>query len=471
MKINHNVTAQLANVSLKKNDRRIATSLERLSSGYKITKAADDAAGLAISNKMKAQIRALDRSSRNAEDGTSIIETADGAMAEIESIAQRIRELCVQASNDTYNLDDRAAIQSEVDEMLDEMDRIAETTEFNSKGLLNGNASRTVFSDKDSVKAISSSLGVEAGNYSFSINKVAEPASVSIALPAIPVSEKFEIDINDTIVAIEPDDTLESATKKIIDVCDKMNISVDNSTDFTLTTNAAGWLQRIEVEYPDGTTLSSQGSNAEIKLNTTPDADTKTAFESSASYIADGNNILISDNSGFEMQVELTSDAKAGDDVTLTVFDAGYMTIQIGANEHQNLNMDFPEISCQTLALRDWNGVDKINVCTQVGATNAISSLDTAITRISAARSQLGSYQNRLESTISSLDIGVENMTDAMSRITDTDMASEMTEYTQLSVLTQAATTMLSQANTRVETVMSLLQGKHIKILKSAECP
>lgn len=461
MKINHNVTAQLANVSLKKNDKRIATSLERLSSGYKITKAADDAAGLAISNKMKAQIRALDRSSRNAEDGTSIIETADGAMSEIESIAQRIRELCVQASNDTYNLEDRAAIQSEVDEMLDEMDRIAKTTEFNGKGLLNGEASRTVYSKDDTVKAISSSLSVAAGNYTFTIDNVATPASVQVYFPAMPLTENYEIEINSTTVTLEPTDTAASARQKITQLCDKMNISVTDGQagNLTLTSNATGWGQRITTDYPDRVGDFSQGTNAEITLSTTDDPDTNTAFEKSASYISDGNNIIISDNSGFEIQLELTPDAQNGQDITMTVFDAGYMTIQIGANEHQNLNMDFPEISCQTLALRDWNGIDTINVCTQFGATNAIESLDNAITRISAARSQLGSYQNRLESTIASLDIGVENMTDAMSRITDTDMASEMTEYTQLSVLTQAATTMLSQANTRVETVMSLLQG------------
>lgn len=460
MKINHNVTAQLANVSLKKNDRRIATSLERLSSGYKITKAADDAAGLAISNKMKAQIRALDRSSRNAQDGTSIIETADGALAEIESIAQRIRELCVQASNDTYNIDDRAAIQSEVDEMLDEMDRIAETTEFNGKGLLNGEASRTIFSNKDSVKAISSSLSVEAGKYKFTIDQVATSASLNLYLPAMPVADKYEIDINDTSVTLEPTDTPASARQKVIEKCDKMNISVSgNGATLTLTTNAAGWTQRITTDYPDRAGDFSQGVNAKITLDTAVNADTGTAFETSASYISDGNNIIISDNSGFEMQLELTPNAAAGGEVELTVFDAGSMLLQIGANEHQNLNTDFPEISCQTLSLRDWNGVNKINLCTQFGATNAISSLDNAITRISAARSQLGSYQNRLESTIASLDIGVENMTDAMSRITDTDMASEMTEYTQLSVLTQAATTMLTQANTRVQTVMSILQG------------
>ena len=131
MRINHNISAQLANVSLKKSETNISLSLEKLSSGYKITKAADDSAGMAISNKMRTQIRALDQASRNAEDGNSMIQTADGALSEVHSILQRIRELGVQAANDTYTIDDRNSAQQEIDQLMDEIDRIAKTTEFN----------------------------------------------------------------------------------------------------------------------------------------------------------------------------------------------------------------------------------------------------------------------------------------------------------------------------------------------------
>ena len=144
MRINHNVTAQLANINLKKTNKRLTSSLESLSSGYKINSAADDSAGLAISNKMRTQIRALEQSSRNAEDGTSIIQTAEGALSEVTAILQRVRELSVQSANDTNTLDDREAMQVELDKMLKELDRIGSQTEFNGNGLLDGSFSRVV---------------------------------------------------------------------------------------------------------------------------------------------------------------------------------------------------------------------------------------------------------------------------------------------------------------------------------------
>ena len=158
MKVNHNITAQIANINLKKDERRVATSLERLSSGYKITKAADDSAGMAISNKMRTQIRALDQASRNAEDGQSIVQTADGALNEITAMLQRVRELSVQAANDTYTIDDRNSAQKEVDQLLDEIDRISSTTEFNGKKLLDGSSSRSFTSNVDEIRAVSTSM-------------------------------------------------------------------------------------------------------------------------------------------------------------------------------------------------------------------------------------------------------------------------------------------------------------------------
>ena len=156
------------------------------------------------------------------------------------------------------------------------------------------------------------------------------------------------------------------------------------------------------------------------------------------------------------MRVEL---ADTTGSVNLHVYNAGYMDMQIGANEHQSLSMNFEEVSCNSLGIRDSAGTDTINVCTRKGADNAILKLDDAIKITSAARAELGAYQNRLESTKSSLDVSSYNMTNAMSRIMDTDMADAMTEYTQLNVLQQAATSMLSQANSKPEQIMSILQG------------
>lgn len=444
MRINHNISAQVANISLKKTDSRLSASLERLSSGNKINKAADDAAGMAISNKMRTQIRALDQANRNAADGDSVIQTAEGALTEIESILQRIRELGVQAGNDTYTLEDRSAIQKEVDEMLDEIDRISSTTEFNGKGLIDGSAGHTMMSNTLSVDALSASMAVSKGEYKLKVTAVAEPATAAINLGAGSVilnGTKFDLDGA-------------AAVADLIAACDEMNINAArNGNELSLSTRATGLDQQIAIQYADDERPAiTRGVDAEIEL--------QDGFEpqDTYSYSATGGKITIRGNGGFEMQIDVL-DASAGDEGTLRVEDAGYMQLQIGANEHQILNVDFTEVSTHCLGLRDAAGNDLVNACTQHGATTMIDVLDDAVMRVSGVRSTLGAYQNRLEATQNNLAVSSENMTDAMSRIMDTDMASEMTEYTQLNVLSQAATSMLAQANNRPQEIMSLLQS------------
>lgn len=449
MRINHNISAQLANVNLKKADRRVSSSLERLTSGYKINKAADDSAGMAITNKMRAQIRALDQASRNAQDGDSIIETAEGALAEVENILQRIRELAVQAANDTYDLEDREAIQNEVDQMLEEIDRISSTTEFNGKPLLDGSTARSISTDNAGIHALSVSMAVEKGDYGVTVDTLAEPATLSVALPQ-PKDKAYSVRINDAPVTILPSDTEYMIQKKIVDVCDAMDIDVTTlGGDLTMTTRAPGSGQRITYKDEFGDDYLNQGKDAVITL------DTAKGFSDSASYSADGNLVTIVDNNGFEIQME----AGVTGATTLRVFDAGYLTIQIGANEGQTLDMNFPKMTCNNLGLKTEDGTAMINFCTQFGATNALNTLDRAVKSVSDARSQLGAYQNRLEATRSSLDLSSQNITEAMSRIGDTDMADEMTQYTQQEVLSQAATSMLAQANNRPQQIMGLLQG------------
>lgn len=246
MKINHNISAQLANVNLKKDEARVSSSLGKLSSGYKINKAADDSAGLAISNKMRTQIRALDQASRNAEDGQSIVQTADGALNEVMTILHRIRELGVQNANDTYTLEDRSASQAEIDQLLDEIDRISSTTEFNGKSLLDGSSARTVTSSIDGVIAMKASMEVPKGQYNFTIDAVPTQAVVEGFEYAIPSSGTSQILINGTPVELNASDTEESANAKIIDACSKMDIDAECSgTSVNLTTRAMGSSQRI----------------------------------------------------------------------------------------------------------------------------------------------------------------------------------------------------------------------------------
>ncbi len=453
MRINHNVSAQLANVNLKRSDRRLSSSLERLSSGYKINKAADDSAGLAISNKMRTQIRALDQASRNAADGESVIQIAEGALGEVENILQRIHELAVQAANDVYNLDDRQSIQMEVDEMLDEIDRISETTEFNGHTLLDGSAARTIFSDNAGVNAMTASMQVLSGEYSVKVDQLGAAAStvLTYTIPG-PGEEPYNIGLNGYTLSITSNDTDASVQEKVMNMCDPMNIDVEQQAGggLKLTTRAAGSSQLISVQYPgEETRTDYRGKDAKITLGD--------GFNKTATYDAQGNYITIIDNGGFQMQLSL--DSTVTGTFNLNVYDAGYMTLQIGANEHQTLDMDFPEVSCANLNLRDINGNDSINLCSQAAATTSIDRLSNAIQNISNTRSTLGAYENRLESTISSLDISSENVTGAMSRIFDTDIADEMTQYTQQDVLSQVATSMLTQANNRPQQVMNLLQS------------
>lgn len=452
MKINHNITAQIANVNLKKDERKIGSVLQKLSSGYKITKASDDSAGLAISNKMRTQIRALEQSSRNAEDGRSIIETADAALGEVTNILQRIRELSVQAANDTYTIDDRVAAQDEIDQLLDEVDRISSTTEFNGKKLLDGSSSRAFVCEDGTnnlppARPISVSMEVPAGDYKFTIDAQATQASVDFDLPT---NYPAEIMVNDVTLNVT---SAQDAQTKILETCDKMNMKCQFGAQCKITTNTYGSDQKISVVDAAGVKHEDSGTDAKITLDTTPPT---SKFESTAKYSVHGNSVIIRDNGGFEMRVEL---ANTTGDVNLHVYNAGYMDMQIGANEHQSLSMNFEEVSCNSLGLRDSAGTDTINVCTRKGADNSILKLDDAIKITSAARAELGAYQNRLESTKSSLDGSSYNMTNAMSRIMDTDMADAMTEYTQLNVLQQAATSMLSQANSKPEQIMSILQG------------
>lgn len=454
MRINHNISAQLANVNLKRADRRGAAALESLSSGYKINKAADDSAGLAISNKMRTQIRSLEQASRNAEDGTSIIQTAEGALSEIEAVLQRTRELSVQAADDSYTIGDRTAIQQEIDALLDEVDRIAGTTEFNGKGLLDGSSTRAVTFDDIGLGSLGVSEDVPKGIYEVELTQVAAPATSTVHYQ-IPDS----LQINGVTVQIDSGDTQEEAYGKIQSVCDKLGIVARNSAsgEVELETRAVGLDQFITVEdyvTPNGAT--SRGVDARIALTETADG-----FKdiSTMNVACNGNNIIITDSSGFEMNLTVEDGIAVGDKREITVYDSGMMQLQIGANEHQDIGIDFPKVSTETLKLRQGDGVDIVNVCSHEGASNAITAFDNAIQAISAYRANLGAYENRLDTTVASLDISVENMTDSMSRIMDTDMAEAMTKYTQEGVLSQAATSILAQANNRPQTIMSLLQN------------
>ena len=519
MRINHNISALRANNQLSRTNKLLDSSLGKLSSGYRINKAADDSAGMAISEKMRTQIAGLDQASRNASDGISVIQTAEGALIEVEAMLQRMRELSVQAANGTYTTKDRESIQTEINQLKDEIQRISETTEFNKMTLLDGKVDRKSYSDTSEVALVSLSDAVSVGDYKIKIEQDARQAvvvgkkadfgdpDISSAERKIQASETGTITINGQEVKVEEGDTIDEVFEKIRNACDTVDVNVAavsdmatmdikkfpemagyssaqiaHNTSLVFVSKGYGSHEKVEVVCSNtdladllglSTTMASaNGIDAKASIETGTD---KSKFGNTATVIIKGNKVTVSDRNDFKMTFEIdpgtaqttfddftivdmekpddpVTDSANYVDVTVSVLDAGPMDLQIGANAGQTMSVRIPKVNPKTLE------IDKVNVCYDKGAQEAITVLDTAINEVSSIRSKLGAYQNRLEHSISNLDVTSENMTESLSRIKDVDMAEEMANYTQKNVLAQAGTAMLAQANQRPQTILSLIQ-------------
>lgn len=512
MRINHNITALKASNNLLKTNTALDKSLERLSSGYRINHAADDAAGMAISQKMRTQIAGLEQASRNASDGISLIQTAEGALVEVTSMVQRMRELSVQAANGTYTDDDRASIQNEINQLNEEITRISQSTEFNKTPLLDGSVDRKSFSDNKSVELISLTDSVAAGKYAINVTQDPRQAVMTLDVEALKnaittdgVTDDLAgtININGIDVELVKGDTVDDVFEKIRNACDQANITVfgskTNTTNKTYTDEnemyaqyepadigSSKYLVFVSLGYGSDETITINSDNSDLATNIGLSASGATAtgvdaeatfnggFSKTATISANGNVITVTDLNGFNMKFEtmpgasqttftdatgnnpnaatITKNPKAAV-VNVSVLNAGFVKLQVGANENQTVEITIPKVTPKTL------GIDDVNVCTQEGSEAAITKCDDAVNAVTAIRAKLGAYQNRLEHSVANLDVGTENMTEALSRIEDTDMASEMANYTQKNVLAQAGTAMLAQANERPQTILSLLQG------------
>ena len=494
MRINNNMSAVITNKQLLRTENNLTKSMERLSSGLKINHAKDNPAGMAISNKMQAQIDALDRASSNASDGTSVLQIADGALNETSAILQRMRELSVQAANGTNSLEDKQAIQDEIEALKDEVNRISKDTEYNSKSLLDGSLDTRVYTDNANVSRVNVSDYVNPGKYEITIKQpAATKATDNATNVGIESTSTGTIDVSGTIsingysVDIDKNDTKAEVYEKIRAAAEvgEAEMKTDDgkftglqasrygsSASLVLTFSgkdgvtttadfaaALGYTADLTTDAKTGTMTydaakaGKAGTDVQVELSagTAIAGTTDTSiFSSTATVATDGNRVTITDRDGFSMSF-LAKEGKTGKTV-LDVTDIGNMTLHIGANEHQNMDVRIQEISCETLY------IDDLDVTSVTGADRAISALYDAIAMVSDARSKIGAYENRLEYATSSLDTFEENMTDAMSRLTDVDMAEEMTNYTQYNVLQQAGVSVLSQANDLPQNVLSLLQ-------------
>ena len=447
MVVQHNMQAANANRMLNITTSAQSKSTEKLSSGYRINRAADDAAGLTISEKMRKQIKGLDRASTNAEDGVSAVQTAEGALTEVHSMLQRMNELATQSANGTNSNTDRKAIQDEIDQLTTEIDRVSETTKFNETYLLKGDGAEkahnvnahdagldgVTLTDKgDEVEVTLKTLNagdkisIAGKNYTIGATtdeakelyknaKVGEKVTVggtTYEIAAATNADKGQISITDLDGKIDKGTTVEYGNKKV-HVVDKTTGIDDN--DSSIITAAKAY----ELETAEIVKASSIGTDtaAKTKAGATPDKFTLTK-----------GKVNYNDALSFNLHV--------GADADMT----NKITVNIDSMNSAGL------------------GVKGIKADTEQDATYAIDAIADAISTVSSQRSALGAVQNRLEHTINNLDNVVENTTSAESRIRDTDMAEEMVNYSKNNILAQAGQSMLAQANQSNQGVLSLLQ-------------
>ena len=402
MVVQHNMQAANASRMLNITAGQQAKSTEKLSSGYRINRAADDAAGLSISEKMRKQIKGLDRASTNAQDGVSAVQTAEGALTEVHSMLQRMNELTVQSANGTNSQSDRDAIQAEIDQLSEEIDRVSTTTKFNETYLLKG----------DSTKA------GEANFYK---------SSYCMAKPLYVQGETNQIADSDALKK-----ALAEGKKIYTEAAgaDKQ----DKNTTSTLAIEGTDYAYATKLYDENGKEVSATDVKAVKQSDGTTAAN---------KYFADA-----------AMSVEVKTADAAKMVRTEKVNGTLNFNLHVGADSSSD-NKIGVQIDAMSAA---GIGVKGLKVDTEDDATVAIDTISQAIQKVSTQRSNLGAVQNRLEHTIDNLDNVVENTTSAESRIRDTDMADEMVKYSKNNILTQAGQSMLAQANQSTQGVLSLLQ-------------
>ena len=450
MVVQHNLTAMNANRMLGVTTSAQAKSTEKLSSGYKINRAADDAAGLSISEKMRKQIRGLSQASYNAQDGISCVQTAEGALTEVHSMLQRMNELAVQAGNGTMSEDDRQNIQDEIDQLTSEIDRVSETTKFNETYLLKGNGTET--RQKEVAATAMTATYKTPVTSTVALTATNAPTTwyakgSATALTADQILERLEVDANGN-VAIK--DGME------------MYSEAANTTDQygAQTKDKIVALTTVKQSYGVASTAlyaDAQGTTA-VK-----DEDLKNYFNEDGTVKQSLYKKTTGANATFKEigaeQIANYVTVTAAKDKTTVEYEAVkdlVLSFQVGADTTANNKIS---VSMQSMSAESI-GVKGISV-TGDDSTNADAAVDTigeAIKKVSSQRSALGAVQNRLEHTIANLDNIVENTTAAESAIRDTDMAEEMVAYSKNSILTQAGQSMLAQANQSNQGVLSLLQ-------------
>ena len=514
MVVQHNMAAMNANRMLSGVSSAQSKSTEKLSSGYRINRAADDAAGLSISEKMRSQIRGLNQASTNAQDGISLIQTAEGALNEQHSILQRMRELSVQAANGTETDDDREAVQNEIEQLQSELTRISDTTEFNTMKLLDGSRSgsdvsvsvsksaeanlttqdATTQKNTAAITAATTKTSTKLSVTTLDKNGNATTTEVELKIAGTKVSyngKELTATVTDGNASDEETAKAFAEALSKTDLADKFDIT-NNNANLVFTAKEAGSSASVALTKQDdvaakATNLDTTGEDAYKKLSAdigtydgTGNIEDKifTVNGEKFAYVTDPaklgddhkdvNYVVAANAAGIKTAssdmanlinaktgINATADAQGTISLKAGTTTTGNgITLQIGANEGQTMSFTLDDMSADALGV----GGRSVDLSTQESAKTATTTIDAAIKKVSAARGKMGAVQNRLEHTISNLDTASENMQTAESRIRDTDMAEEMVNYSKNSILAQAGQSMLAQANQANQGVLTLLQ-------------
>ena len=493
MRIQHNIAALNSYRNLTGNNSAVSKNLEKLSSGYRINRAGDDAAGLAISEKMRAQITGLNTAQKNAQDGVSLVQTAEGALTEVHSMLNRMVELADQSANGTYdNPVDRANLQKEIASLKDEIDRIADSTNFNGINLLDGSLSTTKLdlaagrlgaadttvkeipatgttsgiTGPDAATEGKNTLTVEYADENGTLHKV----DVEYKIEAADINSKDKI-IEAISKAVSQNDTLSSVfniTKDVNSV--KFESKVTGSKGAKVvsvsTTDKASKMAADKVIDGENAKVQTEGAGGDIVAGDTitlngktyefvKDASTEPTKKGATAVLVGVDNDATLGNLNKALE---SAGIKAEYDNNDIVFSAtkngAGLTLQIGDTSADFNQMTVSVGDMHTVAL----GIADIDISTQAGAKAAVDKIKSAINSVSSTRGDLGAIQNRLEHTINNLSVTAENMTAAESRIRDVDMANEMMAYTKNNILVQSSQAMLAQANQLPQGVLQLLQ-------------
>lgn len=489
MQINYNISAMIANNALVANDNKLSESIQRLSSGLKIANAKDNPSGLAISRRMNAQIRSLETASGNSGDAISVIQTADGTLTEVHDILQRMSEIAIQAANGTNSETDLRIIQDEVTQLKEEITRISEATQFNGQTLLDGtfdyrgyatiddvtepNVTVNSYSDvidsgKYYIEGLYCEYNASTGDVVLLDDQGYKTDSVKLDVTRITMAQGREKEVNymyQANVSVDGDIVkLSTRDGKEIEIKVNKNLSGEK-IDMELTRKGAMTMQvganegqTLDIRIPKITLTNLGIAYTDVSRTYTDDLIDAVGFINNCTYLTDEEKKAIIDTTYYNAEDERLDYTRGQDGEVLHFINVEEARTITEARRRYNDGEITEDEYNKVLESVEAAADERIKAAPHTGADQAIEDIGNALQKISDIRSRLGAYQNRLDHTVSNIDVTNENMTAAYSRIMDVDMAEEMTVYSTQQVLSQAGTSMLAQANERPQQVLQLLQ-------------